>query len=241
MRAMLNNRGYKVGKCHVRTLLRKMGLSAVFAKPKLSKPHPEHRIYPYLLAGVTAERINQIWSTDITYIRLRQGFGYLVAIMDWRSRQVLSWRLSNTLDSSFCVEALEEALDKYGRPEIFNSDQGSQFTGREFTGVLAQKGIRISMDGKGRAYDNIFVERLWRTVKYEDVYLNGYETMSEAREGLRKYFKFYNWDRLHQSLNYKTPGQIYCANLESEQTNFQKIPGSFVDNFLALTSARNWS
>ena len=222
--------GYEVGKCHTRTLLRTMGLEAVFAKPNLSRPHPEHRIYPYLLGGVTVERPNQVWSVDITYIRLTQGFGYLVAIIDWYSRYVLSWRLSNTLDSSFCVDALEEALNKYGSPEIFNSDQGSQFTSSEFIGVLTKRGISISMDGKGRAHDNIFVERLWRSVKYENVYLNGYQTMTEARSGLEKYFEFYNRERFHQSLSYRTPSQVYFAGLQ----NFQKIAGSFGDNSLHL-------
>ena len=201
----------RVGRDHVRTLLRKLGLVAVFAKPNLSKPHPEHLVYPYLLKDVDIKGTNHVWSADITYVRLAQGFAYLVAIIDWHSRYVLSWRLSNTLDSSFCVEALEEALFRYGNPEIFNSDQGSQFTSNEFIGVLTGKSISISMDGRGRAFDNIFVERLWRSVKYECIYLNGYQNIPEVREGLSRYFEFYNMKRFHQSLAYKTPWQIYSG------------------------------
>lgn len=229
--------GYEVGKCHVRTLLRTMGLEAVFAKPNLSKPHPAHRIYPYLLSDVTVERPNQVWSADITYIRLTQGFAYLIAFIDWYSRYVLSWRLSNTLDSGFCVDALEEALNKYGNPEIFNSDQGSQFTSNEFIGVLTKRSILISMDGKGRAHDNIFVERLWRSVKYENVYLNGYQTIPEAGDGLKKYFEFYNKERFHQSLIYKTPSQVYFGDSQ----NLKKIAGSFGDNSFNLTTPKYWS
>ncbi len=211
MKKYLRTKGYKVGNDHVRTLLRKMGLVAVFAKPNLSKPHPENKIYPYLLRDVEVTRTNQVWSTDITYVRLGQGFAYLTAVIDWNSRYVLSWRLSNTLESSFCVEVLEEAIRNYGCPEIFNTDQGSQYTSQEFIGALTMPGrnISISMDGKGRAHDNIFVERLWRSVKYEDIYLNGYQNIPEAREGLRKYFKFYNSERFHESLDYATPWQIY--------------------------------
>lgn len=212
MMMFLRAKDYSIGMDHTRTLLRKMGLFAVFAKPNLSKPHPEHRVYPYLLKDVTIERPNQVWSTDITYIRLAYGFAYLVAIIDWHSRYVLSWRLSNTLDSSFCIEALEEAVFRYGKPDIFNSDQGSQFTSNEFIDVLVRNGISISMDGKGRVFDNIFVERLWRTVKYECIYLNGYQNIPETREGLKKYFSFYNRERFHQTLNYKTPWQVYSEN-----------------------------
>jgi len=190
MRRHLHILGYQVGRDHTRTLLRKLGLTAVFAKPNLSRPKPEYKIYPYLLKDVAITRPNQVWSADITYIRLDYGFAYLVAVLDWYSRLVLSWRLSNTLDALFCVEALEEAIASYGKSEIFNTDQGSQFTGREFTGVLTQHGITISMDGKGRTFDNIFVERFWRTVKYENVYLHGYQNIPEAKEGLKKYFEF---------------------------------------------------
>ena len=212
MTTYLRNRGYQVGKDRVRTLLRNMGLVAIFAKPNLSKPHLQHKIYPYLLRDLDIRRPNQVWSTDITYIRLNHGFAYLVAIMDWYSRYVLSWRLSNTLDSRFCVEALQDALERHGRPEVFNSDQGCQFTAQEFIGVLTGAGVTISMDGKGRCLDNIFVERLWRSVKYENVYLYGYQDIPEAREGLRNYFAFYNYERFHQGLDNKTPWQVYTQN-----------------------------
>ena len=220
MKKFLREKGYKVGNGHVRTLLRKMGLFAVFAKPNLSKPHPEHKVYPYLLRDVDIIRPNQVWSTDITYIRLGQGFAYLTAVIDWHSRCILSWRISNTLESSFCVEALEEAIRNYGCPEIFNTDHGSQFTSEDFIGALTVTGrnISISMDGRGRAHDNIFVERLWRSVKYECIYLNGYQSIPEAREGLRTYFEFYNRERYHQSLDYATPWQIYsgvCNTLDA--------------------------
>ncbi len=209
MTRYLSDKGFVVGKEHVRTLLRKMGLEAIFAKPNLSKPHSEHKIYPYLLKDVEIVRPNQVWSADITYIRLERGFAYLMAIIDWYSRYVISWRLSNTLDNDFCIAALEEGLHKYGLPEIFNSDQGSQFSSQDFTGILTGKGILISMDGKGRAYDNIFIERLWRSVKYECIYLNDYQNIPEARDGLVNYFDFYNKERFHQALDYKTPEQIY--------------------------------
>jgi putative transposase len=213
MRKFLCERGYKVGKDHVRRLLRKMGLFAIYAKANLSKRHPGHKIYPYLLKDVEVTKPNQVWSADITYIRLRSGFAYLTAVIDWYSRYVLSWRMSNTLESSFCVSALEEAIGKYGCPEVFNTDQGSQFTGEEFIGVLTApvRSISISMDGRGRAHDNIFIERLWRTVKYECIYLNGYEGILDAREGLREYFEFYNRGRYHQSLGYAKPWQVYSG------------------------------
>jgi putative transposase len=194
---------------HVRRLLRKMGLMALYPKRNLSKPSPGHKIYKYLLRGLTILRPNQVWSTDITYIRLAQGFVYLVAIIDWHSRYVLSWGLSVTLESNFCVEALDQAILLHGKPDIFNSDQGSQFTSTEFTDRLKAEGIRISMDGRGRALDNIFVERLWRSVKYEEVYLHDYSTVTEAILGLKKYFLFYNTERQHQSLDYQTPQEVY--------------------------------
>lgn len=205
--------GINIGKDHVRTLLRKLGLFAIFAKPNLSKPHLEHKVYPYLLRDVEIVRPNQVWSTDITYIRLRHGFAYLIAIIDWHSRYILSWRISNTLDASFCVDALEEAIKNYGCPEIFNTDQGSQFTSEDFIGALTKPGrnISISMDGRGRALDNIFVERLWRSVKYECIYLNDYQNIPEAQAGLNNYFAFYNTKRFHQSLDYKTPFQVYSG------------------------------
>jgi putative transposase len=215
MTEFLNSKKYVVGKDHVRTLLRKMGLKAVFAGPNTSKPHPEHKIYPYLLRDMEINRPNQVWSTDITYIKLSQGFAYLAAIMDWYSRYILSWRISNTLDNSFCIEALEEALNKYGSPEIFNSDQGRQFTSEDFISALSAKNISISMDGKGKVFDNIFVERLWRSVKYENVYLNNYQNIPEARNGLGEYFEFYNKERFHQALDYKTPCQVYFGRHET--------------------------
>ena len=220
MKQFLNSKGHGVGKEHVRTLLRNMGLVAVFPKPKTSIMKAEHKIYPYLLRGVEIEYPNQVWSTDITYLRLAQGFSYLVAIIDWYSRYVLSYRISNTLDTGFCVEALVEAIGKYNTPNIFNSDQGSQFTSLEFTEKLLAAGILISMDGRGRVFDNIFVERLWRSVKYENVYLSDYQNIPEARYGLKNYFEFYNNERFHQALEYKTPRQVYLG--VTSQTSVKK-------------------
>jgi putative transposase len=201
--------GYAVNRKRVQRLMQTLGLAGMAPGPNTSKPHPEHKIYPYLLRGLDIIRPNQVWSTDITYIRLRHGFVYLVAIIDWYSRKILSWRLSNTMDAGFCVACLEEAIKDYGTPEIFNTDQGSQFTSDSFTGVLIKNNIMISMDGRGRALDNIFVERLWRTVKYEDVYLKGYESMPDLLLGLTQYFLFYNEERRHQSLGYATPDVVY--------------------------------
>jgi len=189
--------------------MRILGLAGMAPGPNTSRPHPQHKVYPYLLRGVNVVRPNQVWSTDITYIRLVRGFVYLVAVIDWYSRKVLSWCLSNTLDSGFCVDCLEQALQNYGTPEIFNTDQGCQFTSKAFTDVLLKKGIAISMDGRGRALDNIFVERLWRSVKHEDVYLKGYATLPELLIGLTEYFVLYNTERPHQSLGYDTPDQVY--------------------------------
>jgi putative transposase len=209
MTAWLKRKGLVIGHNRVRRLMRLMGLEAIYPKPRLSRPGGrENRKYPYLLRGLTIERPNHVWAADITYIRLWQGFVYLVAIMDWYSRYVLSWSLSVTLDAYFCVEALRQALG-IARPEIFNTDQGSQFTGDEFIGVLREAGIAISMDGRGRVFDNIFVERLWRSVKYEEVYPKDYQTVDEARQNLTGYFHFYNYERLHQSLEYKTPAEVY--------------------------------
>jgi len=205
----LQNAGYSVNRKRVQRLMQKMGLAGMAPGPNTSRPHPDHKIYPYLLRGVPVVRPNQVWSTDITYICLANGFAYLVAIMDWYSRRVLSWRVSNTMEAAFCVDCLEEALRKHAKPEIFNSDQGSQFTSDSFTGVLEREGIVISMDGRGRAFDNIFVERLWRSVKYEDIYLKGYAFMDELIEGLTKYFVFYNGERSHAALGKKTPDVIY--------------------------------
>lgn len=201
--------GHAVNRKRVQRLMRILGLAGMAPGPNTSLPHPQHKIYPYLLRGVNITRPNQVWSTDITYIRLARGFVYLVAVIDWYSRNVLSWRLSNTLDSGFCVDCLEESLRTYGAPEIFNTDQGCQFTSDGFTGVLNFHGIAISMDGRGRALDNIFVERLWRSVKHEDVYLKGYVNMRELQLGLTEYFEFYNTERPHQSLGNLTPIQVY--------------------------------
>ena len=200
---------HKINRKRVQRLMGILGLAGMAPGPNTSRPHPQHKIYPYLLRGVNVIRPNQVWSTDITYIRLPRGFVYLVAVIDWYSRKVLSWRLSNTLDSGFCVDCLEQALQTYGTPEIFNTDQGCQFTSEAFTGVLLKEGITISMDGRGRALDNIFVERLWRSVKHEDVYLKGYATMSDLLIGLTEYFVLYNTERPHQSLGYDTPDQVY--------------------------------
>lgn len=215
----LRSKGYSVGRKHVGTLMRKMGIGAVYPKHNLSKSKPGHKIYPYLLRGLDITKPNQVWCADITYIRMNKGFAYLVAIMDFYSRKVLSWRLSNTLEVDFCAEALEEAFLRYGKPEIFNTDQGSQFTSERFISELVDKNILISMDGRGRAYDNIFIERLWRTVKYEDIYLKGYANIKETREGLEEYFKFYNEERPHQSLNYKTPAETYREEGKAESIN----------------------
>ena len=217
MRDQLEDKGYKVGRQHVSTLMKKMGIAALYRKPRLSKPHPDRKVYPYLLKGLEITRANHVWATDITYIPMARGFCYLVAIMDWASRRVLAWRLSNTLDTSFCTEALEEAIRKYGTPNIFNTDQGSQFTSDAFIKILKNHDIDISMDGKGRWLDNVFVERLWRSVKYEDVYLNAYNSIAEARQGLREYFEFYNRRRRHQSLDRRTPDDVYWSTLPQKQ------------------------
>lgn len=213
MTAWLNQQGYRVNPKRVRRLLRQMGLMAIYPKPKLSQPLAGAQVYPYLLRGVSIERVDQVWSSDITYVRLQQGFVYLVAIIDWHSRYVVSWEVSVSLDSSFCQSALEYALQS-GQPEIFNSDQGAQFTSSGFREKLLERGIGISMDGRGRALDNIFVERLWRSVKYEEVYLKDYRSVGEARESLGRYFEFYNTERLHQSLNYQTPEAVYRQGRE---------------------------
>ena len=213
--ACLKGHGHLVNRKRVRRLMCLMGLKAIYRRPRTSKPAPGHKIYPYLLNGMKIIRPNQVWAADITYIPMARGFLYLVAIIDWYSRYVLSWKLSNTLDADFCVEALEEALEK-GKPEIFNTDQGSQFTGETFTGLLKQHGIRISMDGKGSYNDNLFIERLWRSVKYEEVYLKAYQDGREARTGLGNYFRFYNIERPHQTHGYRTPAEVYTSNpLES--------------------------
>ena len=217
IRDQLQDSGQQVGRGHVSTLMKKMGIAAMYKKPNLSRPNLQHKVCPYLLRGVEITRGNHVWAADITYLPMARGFCYLVAIMDWASRKVLAWRLSNTLDASFCVEALQEALSKYGNPEIFNTDQGSQFTSAGFIKVLDDHGIDISMDGKGRWMDNVFIERLWWSVKYQDVYLKAYSSITEARNGLREYFAFYNSRRRHQSLDRRTPDDVYWRTLPQKQ------------------------
>jgi putative transposase len=209
LRGLLAARGSKTGRRHVKTLMKRMGIEALYRRPRTTKPEPGHKIYPYLLRGMEIVRPNQVWATDITYIPMARGFVYLAVVLDWFSRRVLSWRVSITMEAAFCVETLEDALAKHGRPEIFNTDQGSQFTGEAFTGVLASNGIAISMDGKGAWRDNVFVERLWRSVKYEEVYLRAYDSVAEARCSIGRYLDFYNRRRPHSSLDGMTPDQAY--------------------------------
>ena len=227
MTVWLQRQGRPMSRKRVQRLMRTMGLRAIFRRPRTSQPAAGHKVYLYLLGGMEITKPNQVWAADITYIPMARGFLYLVAIMDWYSRYVLSWRLSNTLDADFCVEALEEALSQ-GKPEIFNTDQGSQFTGEAFTGLLKQHGVRISMDGKGRYRDNIFVERLWRTVKYEEVYLKAYSNGREAKAGLDAYFRFYNAQRPHQALGYRTPAEVFSCSSDTspeQQTERGWSPG----------------
>ena len=209
----LRAEGRVVNRKRVQRLMQQMGIVALVPQPQTSAPAPEHVRYPYLLRGLKVDHVNHVWAADITYIPLAHGFVYLVAIMDWYSRRVLAWRLSNTIDSSFCVDALEEALAQFPAPEIFNTDQGAQFTAEAFTSVLRERGIRISMDGRGRCLDNVFVERLWRSLKYEEVYLHAYEDAREARRGIGRYLEYYNEDRRHQSLGYETPAGFYDSAL----------------------------
>jgi putative transposase len=216
IRDELEDRGHTVNRKRVQRLMRLMGLRALYPRQRTSQPGKGHKIYPYLLRDLCIERANQVWATDICYIPMAKGFMFLVAIMDWHSRRVLSWRVSNTLDTGFCIEALEEALRRFGAPEIFNTDQGSQFTSEAFTDVLKEHGIAISMDGKGRWVDNVFVERLWRSVKYEDVYLRAYETPTELRAGLARYFEFYNTRRRHSALDRRTPDAVYFEQANPE-------------------------
>lgn len=222
----LKSHGHQVNRKHVQRLMRIMGLAGMAPGPNTSSQHPEHKIYPYLLRGVDIIRPNQVWSTDITYIRLKKGFAYLVAVIDWYSRKVLAWRLSNTVDTSFCVECLEDALLRYGKSDIFNTDQGCQFTSKAFTNVLKDNDIKISMDGRGRALDNIFVERLWRSVKHENIYPMRYETMGELQLGVADYFSFYNSERFHQSLGYKTPDAVYFSGKGGGAKIVDKFRGS---------------
>jgi putative transposase len=212
MRNHLRRLGYKVNRKRVQRLMRIMGLEAIYPKPSTSRPHPQHKLYPYLLRGLVIERPNQVWTADITYIPMNRGFMYLVAVMDWLSRKVLSWRVSNTLDTDFCVEAVEEAIGRYGAPELFNTDQGAQFTSQAFTGLLKGHGIAISMDGRGRVQDNIFIERLWWTLKYQYLYLWSFDDGVQLREGLQGWFRFYNQERFHQALGNLTPDEVYSQN-----------------------------
>jgi putative transposase len=214
---LLKKDGHAVGRKHVATLMRKMGIEALYQRPKTTKKHPAHPIYPYRLRGLTIDRPNQVWAMDITYIPMARGFVYLAAVMDWASRKVLSWRVSITMQADFCVEALEEAISRYGKPGIMNTDQGSQFTGHEFIKVLQDNGIEISMDGKGAWRDNVFIERLWKSVKYEEVYLHAYDSVSHARQSLGRYFNLYNQRRPHSSLDDQTPDEAYFSNLPLAQ------------------------
>jgi len=216
MTALLQRKGYDVNRKRIRRLMVLMGIQAIYPGRNLSKACKEHEIYPYLLRELDIDRPNQVWCSDITYIRLKSGFIYLVAIMDWFSRRVLSWEVSISLESDFCIRALERALLKYGKPEIFNTDQGVQFTCKNFIKVLKSQNIKISMDGKGRALDNIFIERLWRSLKYEEVYLKDYESVKVAVVNLRQYFDFYNHERLHQSLDYRTPEEVYISSINEQ-------------------------
>jgi putative transposase len=227
MVAVLRRDGWTVDRKRVRRLMRIMRLEAIYQKPNTSRRHPDHIVYPYLLRGLAIERPNQVWCADITYIPLAKGFVYLIAVMDWFSRRVLAWRLSTGMDSGFCVEALQEALDRHGSPKIFNTDQGVQFTSAAFTGVLAASGVRISMDGKGRYLDNIFIERLWRSLKYENIYIQAYASVPEARCGIGDWLSFYNDERLHQALGYRTPREVF------------QVPAACgdVDNASALTTS----
>jgi len=235
--AWLKSQGQRVNRKRVRRLMCVMGLKAIYRRPRTSKPAAGHKIYPYLLSGLKITRPNQVWAADITYIPMARGFLYLVAIIDWYSRYVLSWRLSNTLDAGFCVEALEEALRK-GKPEIFNTDQGAQFTSEAFTGLLEQHGVRISMDGKGSYNDNLFIERLWRTVKYEEVYLKAYPDGRDARISLGNYFRFYNTERPHQALGYRTPAEVFNS-IPVEATNGGMVESLTLDTLMTAGPTLN--
>ena len=214
LRDQLRQQGLTVNRKRVRRLMRLMGIEAIYRRQNTSKRHPQHAVFPYLLRGLRIDRPNQVWAADITYIPMARGFVYLFAVMDWHSRKVLAWRISNTLSADFCLEAVQEAIDRYGKPGVFNTDQGSQFTGSAFIGLLTGHGVRISMDGKGCWRDNVFVERLWRSVKYEEVYLHAYQSVAEARSGIGRYFAFYNTQRSHAALDRQTPDHIYFKSLE---------------------------
>lgn len=235
----LRTAGHVINRKRVQRMMQAMGLAGMAPGPNTSRAHPQHKIYPYLLRGVPIVRPNQVWSTDITYVRLAHGFAYLVAVIDWYSRKVLSWRISNSMEAVFCVDCLEDALRSHGTPEIFNSDQGSQFTSDAFTGVLKREGITISMDGRGRAFDNIFVERLWRSVKHEDVYLNGYGNMGELMLGLTAYMIFYNEERAHQSLGYDTPSEVYETGIGGGALIVDKFGGARGEPSVPLRSTED--
>ena len=216
LRDFVKQEGITVGRRHVATLMKKMGIEALYRRPNTSRKHPQHPVFPYLLRGLEITRANHVWAMDISYIPMRKGFVYLAAVLDWATRRVLSWRLSNTLTTDFCLEAVEDALGRYGTPDIFNTDQGSQFTSSDFVDLLRTHGIQQSMDGKGRWVDNVFVERLWSSVKYEEVYLHAYDSVTLARQGLERYFRFYNQRRPHSSLDGKTPDQMYFDSLSPQ-------------------------
>ena len=218
LRDLLRREGHRIGRKRVRTVMARLGIEALYRKPNTSQRHPAHRVYPYLLRHLAITRSNHVWAADITYLPMHRGFVYLCAVMDWASRRVLAWRLSNTLTTDFCIEAVQEALTSYGTPDLFNTDQGCQFTSQEFTGLLKDHGIQISMDGTGCWRDNVFVERLWRSVKYEEVYLRAYDSISAARQGVGRYLTFYNQMRPHRALDGKTPEQVYCDNLTTRLT-----------------------
>ena len=225
MVAVLRREGWTVNRKRVRRLMRLMGLWAIYQKPNTSRPHPEHTVYPYLLRGLTIDRPNQVWCADITYIPMAKGFVYLVAVMGWFSRRVLAWRVSITMDTEFCVEALREAMERFGQPDIFNTDQGAQFTSADFVGELAGRKVRISMDGRGRYLDNIFIERLWRSLKYEEVFIKAYGAVIEARRSIGKWLEFYNDERPHQALDYRTPREIFegeaCVHVDNASASLR--------------------
>ena len=230
MVAVLRSNGLVVNRKRVRRLMRVMGLEAIYQKPNTSRRHPEHKVYPYLLRGLSVDRPNQVWCADITYIPMAKGFVYLVAVMDWFSRRVLAWRLSITMDSDFCVEALAEATNRHGRPEIFNTDQGVQFTSAAFLDELEKQDVRVSMDGKGRFLDNIFIERLWRSLKYEEVFIKAYGSVAEARNGIGGWFAFYNDERPHQALDYRTPRAVFEETANNHVDNARRYPHDYWHN-----------
>jgi putative transposase len=238
MVAVLRRDGWTVNRKRVRRLMRMMGLEAVYQKPNTSQSHPDHKIYPYLLRGLAIDRPNQVWCADITYIPMAKGFVYLVAVMDWFSRRVLSWRLSITMEANFCVEALQEAIQRHGRPDIFNTDQGVQFTSAGFLEELESRGIRVSMDGKGRFLDNIFIERLWRSLKYEEVFIKAYGSVAQARQSIGDWLHFYNDERPHQALDYRTPRAVFDGEAREPVDNTSALNGCGVAHRLAGTESK---